>query len=86
MKCLRERKQMSDHGLPCWRATGTKGFNSYSAAMEKTEASLTLASPSSPKMGLALSPRMECCVLQYGHKKGEKEGRAGEGGGVFLLR
>ena len=77
VKCLR-KTQISDHGFPCWRAAGTKGFNSCSAAMEKTVASRTLASHSSPKMGLALSPRMEGCVLQCGHKKGGKEGWAGE--------
>lgn len=59
MKRLRERKPMPDHGLPCWRAAGSKAFDSRPAAMEETEASLTLASPSSPKTGLALSPRME---------------------------
>lgn len=54
---------MSDPGLPCWGqgvvGTGSKGLHSWAAAMEKTESSLTLSSPSSPKMGLALSPRME---------------------------
>ena len=77
VKCLR-KKQIPDHGFPGWRAAGTKGFNSCSAALEKTVASQTLASHSSPKMGLALSPRMERGVLQCGHKKGGKEGGAGE--------
>ena len=75
VKCLRKTQI---------RAAGTKGFNSCSAAMEKTVASRTLASHSSPKMGLALSPRMEGCVLQCGHKKGGKEGWAGEWGGFLL--
>lgn len=48
--------------------------------MGKTEASLTLASPSSPKMGLALSPRREGRVLQCGHKKGGDGGERGWGG------
>lgn len=41
MKRLRERKPMPDHGLPCWRAAGSKAFDSRPAAMEETEASLT---------------------------------------------
>lgn len=58
------------------RAASSSGSAGWATATEKTDASWTPASASSPNMGLALSPRMEWCVLQWGHQKGE-EGEPG---------
>lgn len=69
---------MSDHGLPCWRAATSKGFDSWAAGVEKTEASLTLASPYSPNTGPACLPEWGTVCCSVGTRAGE-QGRAGEG-------
>lgn len=77
MKCLREKKQMSDYGLPCWGVVaGSKGFHSWAAALEKTEGSLTLSSPSSPKNGAGfVSQNGGICTAVWapGRRRGRKD-------------
>lgn len=53
-----------------------KGFDSWAASMEKTEASLTLASPSSSNKG-----QLVACngVLQCGHNRRREGGDWGGG-------
>jgi len=79
---------MSDHGLPCWGVAGSKGFDSWAAALEKTEASLALSSPSSPKTGAGfVSQDGVICTavggLERGHQEEGEGGRTGEGGGIL---